>query len=310
MRIIFMGTPDFALPSLKALIEAGHDIAAVYTQPDRPKGRKKRLSPPPVKVFAEGRGLKVLQPPGLRKPEAAGEFSAFGAELCVVAAYGKILPEAFLNAPKFGCINVHASLLPKYRGAAPVQRSIINGERETGITIMHMSGGLDEGDIILQEATAIGQDENAGALMERLAFLGAETLLKALPMIEAGTAPRISQESTGIKPSYAAMLDKNMGLLDFSESAQALYCIIRGLNPWPAAYIALDNGKLKIYSAKLRAEERTDEKPGVLLDEREFLVSCGGGTVLELLRVQAEGKKIIDGAEFLRGRRLKKGYKF
>ncbi len=295
MRIVFMGTPDFAEASLRALLEAGREIVGVFTQPDRPKGRGHQLLPPPVKTLALAHGLPVFQPAGMRDPGALEALRALAPDLIVVVAYGQILPKAVLALPEKGCINLHASLLPAYRGAGPIQWSVLNGEKKTGVTTMYMAEGLDTGDKILWEETPIGPDETAGELFDRLAVLGAALLVRTIDRIEAGTAPRIPQGEEGV--SWAPMLDKSLSRVDFTWTAEAVHNRVRGLSPWPAA-VTRDGGQdLKIYRTRL-ADGKGE--PGEVLDDARLIVACGEGAV-ELLEVQRAGKKRVSGAEYLRG---------
>ena len=245
MRILFMGTPDFAVASLKRLVEDGHDICGVFTQPDKPKNRGHKLTFSPVKEYALTQNLAVYQPLKMRDGEAMSFVESLAPELIVVAAYGKILPEDILNYPKYGSINVHSSLLPKYRGAAPINWAILDGEAETGVSIMYMAKELDAGDVILQKTTAIGEDEDALALTTRLAELGAEALSEAVEALKNGTAGRTPQD--GSRQTYASMLSKEMSPIDWGRSARAISCQVRGLIPWPCAFTELAGQRFKVY---------------------------------------------------------------
>lgn len=300
MRIVFMGTPDFAVPSLKQLIQDGHEIAGVYTQPDKPKNRGMKLMPPPVKVVAQAHNLPVFQPKTLRDEDVQRELAELAPELVVVAAYGKLLPKAVLELPALGCINVHSSLLPKYRGAAPINWAILNGEQETGVTIMHMAEALDAGDIILQAATPIDQNESVEQLHDRLAEMGAELLSKAVTALTEGTAPRIPQDES--QYTYAPMLSRELSPIDWSRSALEIHNQIRGLVPWPATTMELKGTKFKVFASLLTGE--TVEQPGGTVlgsDKKGIRMVCGDGGVLCITEVQAPGKKRMKAVDYLRG---------
>ncbi|HEX2937783.1 MAG TPA: methionyl-tRNA formyltransferase [Ruminiclostridium sp.] len=301
MRIIFMGTPDFAAASLEKILEGGHDVAAVFTQPDRPKGRGYRLTPPPVKETALNHEIKVHQPLTLKDDETVELIKNYKPECIVVVAYGLILPERVLEVPPLGCINVHASLLPKLRGAAPIQWSIINGEKETGVTTMYMAKGLDTGDMILKSRLDIGPDETFGELHDRLMKIGAETLLKTLTLLEQGKAPREKQDD--VLSNYAPMIDKTNSMIDWSKSAQDIHNLVRGLNPFPAAYTLLGGEKFKIISSKLTSGAATDKVPGTVVssDDSGFLIACGDGRALLVKDVQAQGGKRMTAAAYAHG---------
>ncbi|MCD8332049.1 MAG: methionyl-tRNA formyltransferase [Oscillospiraceae bacterium] len=306
MRIVFMGTPDFAVPSLRALVEAGHTVCGAFTQPDRPKNRGMKLQATPVKEFCLAQQIPVFQPAGFRDGEAMAQLQNLRPELIVVAAYGRILPQAVLDLPSAGCINVHSSLLPKYRGAAPINWAILNGERETGVTIMHMSAQLDAGDIIAQRATAIEPEETAEQLTARLAQIGAQLLRDTVAQIEEGRAGRTSQQEEHV--SYAPMLSKQLSAVDWSRPAQAIHDQVRGLLPWPAAAAPIGGVRCKILNTKVRPE--TSERPCATVlraDKKGLYIVCGGGSVLELLQVQPDGKKAMAASAFLLGHPLKEG---
>ena len=307
MNIVYMGTPDFAVAPLQALIDAGHSIKAVYTQPDRPKGRGHKLVAPPVKELALQYDIPVYQPVSLKNPEEIERFQNIDADICVVAAYGKILPKSFLDTPKFGCINIHGSLLPLYRGAAPIQWSVINGDKATGITIMHMSVGLDEGDIILQESVDILENDTSEDMYGKLSTVGAGLILKVLELISRGDASRISQDQVGIEPTYAPMLSKDLSRMDFSKSAQILHNLVRGLYPWPVAKTIVNGKNLKVFKTSVLSEQYDDFVVGQIVSDDRFIVKCGDDTAIELLEVQVDGKKRTTGADFMRGYRLKSG---
>ena len=299
MRIVFMGTPDFAVPSLQRLVDDGHEVVAVYCQPDKPQGRHFTLTPPPVKVLAQQLGIEVLQPPTLKNEEAQQILAKFAPDIIAVAAYGKILPKAVLDMPKYGCINVHGSLLPKYRGAAPIQWAVINGEEKSGVTIMQMAEGLDTGDMLLVRDTEIGADETAGELFDRIAMLGAEALSEALVNIE--NLKAVSQDDA--LACWAPPLKKADGEIDWQKKNTEIYSLIRGVSPWPGAYTIFGAKRLKIHNAALCDK---NGEAGALLDDARLIIGCGEGSV-ELLEVQLEGAKRISAADFIRGQRLSKG---
>lgn len=297
MRILFMGTPDFAVPCLRALLDAGHELCAVFTQPDKPRGRGYTLTPPPVKRLALEAALPVYQPQSLRTPEVLRQITALAPEVIVVVAYGKILPKALLEMPPQGCVNVHASLLPAWRGAAPIQWAVLHGDRVTGVTTMQMAEGLDTGDILLQAETPIGKEESAGELHDRLAALGAQLLLETLAQLPCLT-PRPQGAPT---TPYAAMLQPSMRPLDWRQPAQQLHDQIRGLNPWPVATTLYAGKPLKVYGSQVCGQV-PEGGPGAVGEG--FTVACGQGTALRLLCVQPAGKKPMDAAAFLRGHPL------
>lgn len=298
MRIVFMGTPDFSVPCLQALIDDGHDVCAVFTQPDKPKGRHGVLSAPPVKELALKYDIPVYQPDSLKNDEIKSFFASLGADLAIVVAYGKILPEEFLNAPKYGCINMHASLLPKLRGAAPIQWSIINGEKRSGVTAMQMDKGLDTGDILLSESVEIRDDEMAQELHDELSVLGAQVMRKTLLMLQKGVLSPIRQDDS--QSTYAPILTKELSAIDWQKSALQIHNQIRGLYPWPGASAVLNGKTLKIHSAKLLG--KTQGEPGeVVFNDHRLCVACGDGNAVELLVIQAPGKKAMPVTDYLRG---------
>ncbi len=303
MKIVFMGTPDFAVPCLQRLIDMGQNIAGVFTQPDKPKGRGYQMMPPPVKELALKHNLPVFQPAKMRDGEALSIIKELAPDLIVVVAYGKILPKDILDAPKLGCINVHGSLLPKYRGAGPIQWSIINGEEVTGVTTMFMAEGLDTGDMILKMETPIGEEETAGELFDRLCIIGADCLEQTIKLFESGKpVPREVQDDA--KSSYAPMLDKELSKLDFTKSARELHNLIRGVSPWPVAHTVFRGKLLKVHKARI-AYDLTG-KAGTILDEKRMIVGCGDGAI-ELLEVQAEGAKRLPASDFMNGKRIQMG---
>ena len=303
MRIVFMGTPDFAVPSLEGLIQAGHTVCGVFCQPDKPVGRhQNKLQAPPVKQAALEHGIPVFQPTKLRDGTALAQLRELDPELIVVAAYGRILPDDILNLPPMGCINVHSSLLPKYRGAAPINWAILNGEETTGVSIMYMAKELDAGDIILQKETPIGPDEDAQALTARLADLGAEALSEAVAAIGNGTAARTPQDES--RQTYASMLTKEMSPIDWTRSAREIDCQVRGLIPWPCAACELAGQRFKVY--RTAPGEQTGAAPGTVLSagKQGIQVACGGGESLYLTEIQAEGGKRMAAAAYLLGHPL------
>ena len=301
MRILFMGTPDFAVASLKRLVEEGHELCGVFTQPDKPKNRGHKLTPSPVKEYALSQGLEVYQPLKMRDGEAFSVVEQLAPELIVVAAYGKILPEDILNFPKYGSINVHSSLLPKYRGAAPINWAILDGEEVTGVSIMYMAKELDAGDVILQKTTPIGPKEDALALTTRLAELGAEALSETVAALQNGTAIRTPQD--GSKMTYASMLTKEMSPVDWTRSAHAVSCQIRGLIPWPCATTDVISGEpIKLYAAEETGAD-TSAQPGTIVaaGKSGIDIACGDGKVLRLTELQAQGGKRMTAAAYLLG---------
>lgn len=298
-----MGTPDFAVASLKRLVEDGHDVAGVFTQPDKPKNRGMKLAFSPVKEYALSKNLTVYQPLKMRDGEALSIIENIAPDLIVVAAYGKILPEDILNAPRLGSINVHSSLLPKYRGAAPINWAILNGESETGVTIMYMAKELDAGDIILCARTAIDPDEDADALTKRLAELGAKTLSKAVTELENGIAPRTPQPEADFP--YASMLSREMSPIDWSKSALEIKNQIRGLVPWPCATMELGGDTVKLYRAEIGG--LTNAYAGTIVGATKsgIQIACGDGKILAVTELQPSGKKRMAAADYLRGHPIK-----
>ena len=300
MRILFMGTPDFAVPSLEALLAAGHELVGVFTQPDKPKNRGMKLQPPPVKVCALDHDIPVFQPTKLRDGTALETIAGLAPELIVVAAYGRILPQEILEYPKLGCINVHSSLLPRYRGSAPIHWAILTGDPATGVTIMHMALALDAGDIIAQSVTPIDPDETVETLHDRLAQMGAELLTDTVTAIGDGTAVRTPQEEE--KVTQAPMLSRALSPMDWNRPARALHNQVRGLIPWPAAVTELNGTRCKIFSTSV-LEETTGKAPGTVLsaDKGGLIIACGGGTVLQINELQVDGGKRMKAADYLRG---------
>lgn len=307
MKVVYMGTPDFAVPPLRALVKAGYEVVGVVTQPDKPKGRSKTLLPPPVKEEALKYNIPVYQPLKVREPEFMETLKSLAPDVIVVAAFGQIIPKAILDLPEFGCLNIHASLLPKYRGAAPIQQAVINGDKEAGVTIMKMGTGLDTGDMISRASVLLAEDETGGSLFDRLSELGAELLVKTLPSVFDGTAVYEPQPEESPTP-YAGMITKQMGLLDFQKDAETLERLICGLNPWPSAYTYLNGKTLKIWKAAVENSGSEPENPGTIIkaDKDGIHVVCGQD-ILILQEVQLEGKKRMDAAAFLRGCHVESG---
>ncbi|MDE5974020.1 MAG: methionyl-tRNA formyltransferase [Eubacterium sp.] len=304
MNLVFMGTPDFAVPALEALYKSKHNIVGVFSQPDKPVGRKQLLTPPPVKEFALQNGLSVYQPNSLKNDVSYELIKKLNPDIIIVAAYGKILPKDILDIPKYGCVNIHASLLPKYRGAAPIQWAVINGDSETGITIMKMSEGLDTGDMILVDRTEIGENETSAELFDRLAELGAVSLLKALDMLENGSAEFISQDDN--ISTYAAKITKALSPIDWSKSASEVHNLVRGLQTWPCASTIIDGKEFKIHKTVLSL--KTGNKPGEIVDNKGMLtVCCGDGHCVDVLEIQPRGKKKMDIKSFFAGNKLELG---
>ncbi|MBE6662104.1 MAG: methionyl-tRNA formyltransferase [Ruminococcaceae bacterium] len=303
MRILFMGTPDFAVPTLRALMESGEEVIGVVTQPDKPKGRSYVLTPPPVKVFATEKRLPVYQPKTLRDEAFASLLEELAPDMIVVVAFGKILPKNVLDYPKYGCINVHGSLLPAYRGAAPMQRAIIEGEKVTGITTMYMDVGLDTGDMLLKAEYVIGEDDNFETVHDALSELGAKTLIETVEQIKNGTAVRIKQDDA--LATHAAKIEKEDCLLDFSMDATALHNLIRGLSPIPLAFTHTPDGKLlKVTASRVISTEETHSDFGKVLSlDGEIAIACGKG-ILALTAVLPEGKGKMNAADFIRGRKI------
>ena len=303
MKIIFMGTPDFAVPCLEKLINSEHEIVAVFTQSDKKKGRGYTLTAPPVKELSLQHGIKVFQPETLKTQEISNLITSLKPDVIVVVAYGKILPMDILKIPLLGCINVHGSLLPKYRGAAPIQRSIINGEKITGVTTMFMDEGLDTGDMILKSETKIGKNETSGELFDRLSIMGAGLLIKTLNEIELGNICRKKQNDE--MATYAPMLNKDLAKINWNDSAEKIHNLVRGLNPWPVAVTILDNKNLKIYKTKIA--KFMGGNPGEIKSVNPFIVACGNNSAIEILELQLEAKKRLNSSDFSRGYKLKLG---
>ena len=300
-----MGTPDFAVGTLEAIIKAGHEVVAVITQPDKPKGRGKAVQYTPVKEKALEYDLPVYQPVKVREESFVKELEAMKPEVIVVVAFGQILSKEILDMPKYGCVNVHASLLPKYRGSAPIQWAVIDGEKESGVTTMLMNEGIDTGDMLKTTVISLDEKETGGSLFDKLAIAGADLLVETLVELESGTVTRTPQEEE--KATHAKMLNKTMGLIDFTKSAVEIERLIRGLNPWPSAYTGLDGKTLKIWDADV-VEKEADGEPGEIVEvgKNHVYVKTGKG-LLELKEIQLEGKKRMEMEAFLRGYSLEKG---
>ena len=305
MRVVFMGTPDFSVPTLEKIIEAGHEVIGVVTQPDKAKGRGKKVLFPSVKETALAHDLPVYQPRRARDPEFIEEMKTLNPDVMVVVAFGQILPKAILDIPKYGCINVHASLLPKYRGAAPIQWAVIRGEKVSGVTTMQMDVGLDTGDMLLKKEVLLDEEETGGSLHDKLSTLGGNLLIETLEKIEAGDIHPEKQDDSQAG-EYARMLDKNLGRIDFSMPAVEIERLIRGLNPWPSAFTSYNGKTMKLWKAK--ADNCGQGVPGQVIhvDKNSFTVQTGQGT-LQILELQMEGKKRMDAGAFLRGCPLETG---
>ena len=298
MRVVFLGTPEFAVPSLHALAAGKHDVIAVFTQPDRPKGRTRQLAESPVKIAAGSLGIDVFQPERIRRPESVEQLRQLAPEMMVVVGYGQIIPQILIDLPRYGILNVHASLLPKYRGAAPIQWALANGETETGVTIMQIDAGLDTGDMLLKSAVPIGPDETAAELSARLAPLGAELLLETMRHVEEGSAVREKQNDS--EASQAPILKKEDGLIDWSRPASQIYNRLRGFTPWPGAYTHFRGEQLSV----LRAQPAQGGVAGqgiLHVENRRVLAGAGEGTALELLEVQLAGKRRMPAGAFANG---------
>lgn len=305
MKIVFMGTPEFSIPSLEAIESEGHELIGVVTQPDRPKGRGKHMSPPPVKEWALERGVKVYQPKKARDEEFIAQLEGLDPDLIVTAAYGQILPKKILGIPPLGCINVHGSLLPKYRGASPIQQAIMDGETKTGITIMYMDVGMDTGDIILQREIPIYPEENCESLHDRLAQLGGLALRESLRLFAQGRPEGVPQSHE--EATYCQKIDKSMGQIDWNMDIDSIKNHVRALTPWPGAYTYIDGMRLKVWEVGQREYWEEDGIiPGQVVygDEEHGLVITGSNGTIRLSRIQAPGKRVMEDVEFLRGNRL------
>ena len=298
MNIVFMGTPDYAVPTLEALINAGHNVTAVFAQPDKPVGRKQILTPPPVKVCAQSNNIPVFQPATLKDKDTVELIKSFSPDFIVVVAYGKILREEILNIPRIACVNGHASLLPKYRGSAPIQWSIINGEKVTGVTTMLMDKGIDTGDILEQKTVEIGDDETAEELFERLSLISADLMLSTLSKLEKGELTPIRQNEAEM--SYAPIIKKEMALLDFSKTAKEIHNAVRGFYSWPCAYFFLNGKRIKVI--KCEVGTKTERQSGTVSGNTDNLeIACGDGVSVKITVLQPEGSKQMTAKQFLNG---------
>jgi|SRR5579884_2677051 len=294
-----MGTPAFAVPSLERVVNAGHEVLAVYTQPDRPRGRGGKMAASPVKEMAVRLGIEVRQPERVRRPEVVQELAAFKTDVMVVVGYGQIIPQSIIDLPRHGIINVHASLLPKYRGAAPIQWAIANGEAETGVTTMRIDAGLDTGDMLLKDRTAIGHEEDALQLGERLSNMGAELLTRTLDGIEAGAiAPQPQDEA---QATHAPLLHKEDGLIDWQQTAGAIFNRCRGFLPWPGTWTRLREHMFHIWKSRVADEVMSGSPGSIMTDRHRMFVACGDNTALQLLEVQLEGRRRVSAEAFLNG---------
>ena len=304
MKVLFMGTPDFAVPTLEKLCECDYEVLGVYTQPDKPVGRKQILTPPDVKVCAEKFNIPVYQPISLKNPEVISEIKNLSPDVIVVVAYGKFLPVEILQIPKYGCINVHGSLLPKYRGASPIQQSVLNGDTVTGVTTMYMAEGMDTGDILLKEETEIGENETSAELFDRLAPMGAQLLIKTLEGLEKGEITPIKQDET--LATYTSIIDKKICPIDWTKTNKEVHNKVRGLQTWPVAISTLNSKNIKIHSTNLCDK---NGKAGEVISISPLTVACGSGSVV-IKELQLEGKKRMDSKSFLLGNPLKVGDMF
>ena len=305
MKIVFMGTPDFAVGALEALVEAGHEVVAVVTQPDKPKGRGKEMQMTPVKACAMKHNIEVFQPVKIKTSEAVEVLKGYAADLFVVAAFGQILSKEILDMPKFGCVNIHASLLPKYRGAAPIQWAILDGEKETGVTIMQMNEGLDTGDMLTKVIVPIEDTDTGESLFDKLADAGAKLLVETIPQIEAGTLQPEAQDDS--KSTYAKMIKKEMGHIDWKKEAVVLERLVRGMNSWPSAYTYLNGKTLKVWEASVEEKESNAAAGEVVEVTKDSIKVQTGKDLLVLKQIQLEGKKRMDVAAFLLGYKVETG---
>ena len=300
-----MGTPDFSVNALDAIVKAGHEVVCVFSQPDKPKGRKMELVPTPVKQYAVDNNIPIYQPITVRDGDALEIFKKYNPDIAVVVAYGKILPKEILEYPKYGCVNLHASLLPKFRGASPIQWAIVCGEDVTGVSTMYMDEGMDTGDVILTETIKISEDDTAESLFDKLSKIGSRVLCNTLTSIENGTAVATKQDENSA--TYAPIIKKEMGLIDFNKTSREINSQIRGLYPWPGAYFFRNNKRIKVLESKI-IDSVHDCKIGEVIENNDCLhICCGGGSVIGLTKVQPEGKKAMTISEFLNGNKIEKG---
>lgn len=304
MKILFMGTPEFAVPTLEILVNSRHNVIGVYTQPDKAVGRKQILTPPPVKTCALKYGIPVFQPVTLKDGEAESNIKALAPDIIVVVAYGKILPETILNMPKYGCVNGHASLLPRHRGASPIQWSIVSGDKTTGITTMYMAKGIDTGDMLLKCETDIGENETAGELHDRLSQMGADLMLKTIEGLEKGEIVPEKQDDS--LATHAPIITKDMGYLKFDKTAEEICNLIKGFNPWPAAYFLLEGKRVKVFASQVAA--KTDKAPATVIKaDGELVIACAEGSALSLTEIQPEGSKRMTARDYLIGHKIAVG---
>ncbi len=306
MKVVFMGTPDFAVETLKAIYEAGHEVILAVSQPDKPKGRSGKLQPTPVKEYAIEHNIPVFQPVKIKDPQAVEYMRGFEADVFVVAAFGQILPQSILDIPRLGCVNVHGSLLPKYRGAAPIQWAVINGEKVSGNTTMLMGPGLDDGDMLLKSEIELSDDETGGSLFDKLAIDGGRLAVQTIEALDRGEITPIPQDSS--LATHVGMIKKDMGNVDWNRPAIEIERLIRGLNPWPSAFTFIDNKQLKLWKA-IVTDESGEAGTIISVDKNSFTVACGQGA-LQILELQLEGKKRMSTGDFLRGYKLEPGMRF
>lgn len=307
MKIVYMGTPDFSVGALEALVKAGHEVVLVVTQPDKPKGRGKEIQISPVKECALKLGLPVYQPAKIREPESVEHMKSIDADIYVVAAFGQILPQEILDIPRLGCVNIHASLLPKYRGAAPIQQAIIDGEEYTGVTIMQMDAGMDTGDILTQRKVEITEEETGGSLFDKLSQVGAELIVETLPLLEKGEITPIKQDES--LSTRCGRLSKDMGRINWNMSAKNISNLVRALNPWPSCFTKIDGKTLKIWSAWATEDDQTGVPGTVASVDKEYIEINTGKGRLVCTQVQLEGKKRMQVKDFLLGYKIEKGMK-
>lgn len=306
MRIVFMGTPDYSVKTLELLIKSGHEVAAVFAQPDKPVGRKQILTPPPVKQCAIEYNIPVYQPKSARDGEMLGILKDINPDVIVVVAYGKILPKEILTLPKYGCVNGHASLLPRHRGASPIQWAIVCGDKQTGVTTMLMDEGMDTGDILMTRVTDIGEDETGEQLFDRLSVISAELMLETLNLLEKGEITPKKQPEEGV--SYAPILKKDMARIDFTKTADEICCAVRGFNSWPCAFFFLEGKRIKVLSCI--KDNKTNAECGTFIgDENTAIIACGNGESIRLINIQPEGSKAMTAENWLRGHKIPNGTK-